>query len=147
MQSLATNFKYSKMVAKQMLLFAAAQNKDEWKRLCNLLLECINKSVFSADTLINVCVFLNPIVLPLNNINNNVKFLTWNHLPWWINKKFFYAFVFLFFMNKNLFKMLFYFEISHTYITAVIFFCNFLVYFIGLYSTIGWFEVNWEWTR
>ena len=64
------------MVAKQMLLFAAAQNKDEWKRLCNLLLECINKSVFSADTLINVCVFLNPIVLPLNNINNNVKFLT-----------------------------------------------------------------------
>jgi len=53
LQSLATNFKYSKMVAKQMLLFAAAQNKDEWKRLCNLVLECINKSIFSADTLIN----------------------------------------------------------------------------------------------
>ncbi|XP_066926622.1 eukaryotic translation initiation factor 4 gamma 2-like [Clytia hemisphaerica] len=53
LQSLATNLKYSKMVAKQLLIFTSSQNEEEWARLVQLITQCVEKSIFSEDTLVN----------------------------------------------------------------------------------------------
>jgi len=42
------------MVAKQLLVFSAAQNEGDWTRLGDVIFECVDKSIFSSDTLINV---------------------------------------------------------------------------------------------
>lgn len=53
LQSLATNLKYSKMVAKQFLHFSTNQEEKDWEMLANICVECGKKSIISEDTFLN----------------------------------------------------------------------------------------------
>ena len=54
LQSLCTNMKYSKMVAKQLIYFGANSQSADWKFLGTVFLECVERSILSVETTINV---------------------------------------------------------------------------------------------
>lgn len=53
LQTITTNTKYSRMLAKQLLTFAAVRTEDDWRTMGEILMACEEKSVLSSETLIN----------------------------------------------------------------------------------------------
>jgi len=58
LQSLCTNMKYSKMVAKQLMYFGANSPPEDWTFIGTVFLECIERSVLSIETTINAFTLL-----------------------------------------------------------------------------------------
>jgi len=58
LQSLCTNMKYSKMVAKQLIYFGASSPNSDWKFVGVVFLECVERSILSVETTINAFTLL-----------------------------------------------------------------------------------------
>lgn len=58
LQSLCTNMKYSKMVAKQLMYFGANSAKEDWDFIGTIFIECIERSILSVDTTVNAFTLL-----------------------------------------------------------------------------------------
>lgn len=58
LQSLSTNIKYSKMVAKQLMYFGASSAKADWKFIGMIFVECVDRCVLSVETTINAFTLL-----------------------------------------------------------------------------------------
>jgi len=58
LQSLCTNIKYSKMVAKQLMYFGANSPSDDWNFIGKVFLECIERSILSIETTVNAFTLL-----------------------------------------------------------------------------------------
>lgn len=58
LQSLCTNIKYSKMVAKQLIYFGANSPEEDWNFIGTIFIECISRSVLSVETTVNAFTIL-----------------------------------------------------------------------------------------
>jgi len=58
LQSLCTNMKYSKMVAKQLMYFGANSPESDWNFIGTIFLECVERSVLSTETTVNAFTLL-----------------------------------------------------------------------------------------
>jgi len=58
LQSLCTNIKYSKMVAKQLIYFGANSAEGDWDFIGTIFIECISRSILSVETTVNAFTIL-----------------------------------------------------------------------------------------
>jgi len=58
LQSLITNIKYSKMVAKQLMYFGANSMEGDWNFIGTIFIECVGRSVLSVETTVNAFTLL-----------------------------------------------------------------------------------------